>query len=310
VSTASIANNQPAATLSARLRLAAGDIKLSHSIFAMPFALLGAFLARTPDAPWPRFAWQLLLVVACMVLARSWAMLINRLADARLDADNPRTKGRAIASGKLTARDGRVLAGACALGFVGLCSIFWFAFANFWPVALSVPVLAWLAFYSFAKRFTLLCHVLLGTALACSPIAAAIAIDPHALTRTPALYWLAGMVTLWVAGFDIIYALQDADHDARVGLHSIPSKLGKGRAVWISRAMHALALACLIMAGMSDARLGPIWFGACAIVALLLIGEHLVLIRRGLAGLPMAFFTLNGVVSCVVGTLGIIDTLV
>ncbi|MGH7132607.1 MAG: 4-hydroxybenzoate octaprenyltransferase [Phycisphaerales bacterium] len=293
------------------LLLAAADIKLSHSIFALPFAVLGAFLARTADATggWARFAQQLALVIVCMVLARTWAMMINRLADARIDADNPRTARRAIASGRLAYRDGLLIAAAAAALFAAAASCFGWLFGNWWPAILAFPVLAWLAFYSFAKRFTLLCHVLLGSALACSPLAAAIAVDPSALSRTPALWWLAGMVVLWVGGFDVIYALQDVDFDRSTGLHSIPSRLGPRAAIWLSRAMHAACAACLFIAARSDPRLGTVFFVAAALATALLILEHIILDRRGLAGLPMAFFTVNGVVSCVVGVLGVIDTL-
>lgn len=293
------------------LLLAAADIKLSHSIFALPFAVLGAFLARTADASggWSRFSLQLALVVVCMVLARTWAMMVNRLADARIDADNPRTARRAIASGRLAYRDGLLIAAGAAALFAAAASCFGWLFGNWWPAILSVPVLAWLAFYSFAKRFTLLCHVLLGSALACSPLAAAIAVDPSALSHTPSLWWLAGMVVLWVGGFDVIYALQDTDFDRSTGLHSIPSRLGPLAAVWLSRAMHAACAACLFIAARSDPRLSTIFLIAAALATALLILEHAILARRGLAGLPMAFFTVNGVVSCVVGTLGVIDTL-
>lgn len=294
------------------LLLAAADIKLSHSIFALPFAVLGAFLARPAEATggWPRFAQQLALVVVCMVLARTWAMMVNRLADAGIDARNPRTARRAIASGRLSFRDGLFIAAGAASLFVAAAACFGWLFGNWWPAMLSAPVLGWLAFYSFAKRFTLLCHVLLGTALACSPLAAAIAVDPAALSHTPALWWLAGMVVLWVGGFDVIYALQDTDFDRSTGLHSIPSRLGPRAAIWLSRAMHAGCAAALFMAARADPRLGPLFLAAVVLAAVLLLLEHAILARRGLAGLPMAFFTINGVVSCIVGTLGVIDTLV
>ncbi len=295
------------ATPLAKLRAAAADIKLAHSIFALPFAILAAFLARPIDAPWSRFAGQLTLVVACMVAARTWAMMVNRLVDRDFDKDNPRTARRAIVSGRLSARDARLITAAAAVAFVAICSVFSFAYANVWPLALSIPTLAWIAFYSYTKRFTWLCHVFLGGALAASPLAAAIAVDPSSLAHTPALVLIAGMVVLWVAGFDVIYALQDLDFDRARGLFSIPSRLGPDRAIWISRALHAGAFALLALARRSDPRLDAGWlFGAAvALVGLLLITEHAILSRRGQAGLDMAFFTVNGVVSCVVGAAGI-----
>ncbi len=299
----------PANDWSAKLALAAADIKLSHSVFALPFALLGAFLARPAGQPWSTFGGQLALVVLCMVLARTWAMLVNRIADARYDIANPRTTRRAVASGALRPRDAMALAAFCVIGFVGAASVFGFAYANWWPLILSVPVLFWLAFYSFAKRFTALCHLLLGTALAISPLSAAIAVHPPALSlsplATPALFCISGMVTLWVAGFDVLYALQDVDFDKRTGLFSLPSRLGVRGAVWLSRLMHAGAVACLIAAAILDVRLLPIFPFAIAIAAGCLVMEHIVLIRRGLAGLPLAFFTLNGIVSLVLGIAGI-----
>ncbi|MFT3683567.1 MAG: 4-hydroxybenzoate octaprenyltransferase [Phycisphaerales bacterium] len=298
----------PAGTLSERLCLAAADIKLSHSVFALPFAVLGAFLARPADEAWSTSGIKLALVVACMVLARTWAMLVNRIADVRIDAENPRTARRAVASGRLPAGQAKAFAFACAALFVGVCSVFWFLFANPWPVMLCVPVLGWLALYSFAKRFTAACHLLLGTALAISPIAACLAVNPaHALH--PAVLFIAGFVALWVAGFDVLYALQDEAFDRAKGLFSIPSWLGAKRAAWVSRAMHVGAASCLFMAWRCEPRFGAVFACAVGLAAVLLVMEHVVLVRRGLSGLPMAFFTLNGCVSVAIGTAGLIDVL-
>lgn len=297
----------PRASLPARLALAAADIKLAHSIFALPFAMLGAFMARPEGSPWSRFIGQLAVVVACMVLARTWAMLVNRLADREIDAANPRTQRRVIASGRLSARDGLLVALASAAGFIACTALFWVFFGNFWPLALSVPVLVWIAFYSFTKRFTALCHVFLGGALAASPLAAAIAIDPGFVAASEALWLLAGMVLLWVAGFDVIYALQDVEFDQSRGLHSVPARLGPMRAIWVSRLLHAGAFALLCLAARAEPRFGPVFALAVAAVGGLLVVEHVVLARRGKAGLDMAFFTINGVVSCVLGAAGVAD---
>lgn len=299
------------------LRLAgliARDIKLAHSIFAMPFAILGAFLARPEGSSWARFAGQLGLIVVCMVCARTWAMLVNRVADRRIDAANPRTARRVFASGVLSHRQGWSAAALAAGAFIGSTALFWMLFQNPWPLALSIPVLAWIAFYSLTKRFTFLCHVFLGGALAASPLAAAIAVHPASVlawpAAVPAVFWIAGMVLVWVAGFDVIYALQDLDFDRSTGLSSIPARFGASGALWISRALHAAAIGCLVAAGLADARLGWLyWLGVAAVVGLL-SAEHAVLIRRGRAGLDMAFFTLNGIVSCVLGVAGSIDTVI
>ena len=292
-----------------RLTLIARDIKLAHSIFAMPFAVLGAFLARQPGATPARFVGQLTLIVVCMVAARTWAMLVNRLADRKIDAKNPRTAGRVFASGQLTPRFGALVLAVSGLAFMLAASGFGFAYDNWLPAALSVPVLAWIAFYSFTKRFTWLCHVLLGGALAASPLAAGIAVRPEYLLESATLWWIAAMVAAWVAGFDVIYALADLDFDRDAHLNSIPARFGPTGALWISRCLHAIAFAALIFAWRSDARLGPLTAGALALVGTLLIAEHVVLARRGQAGLGLAFFTLNGIVSCVLGLAGSIDTL-
>jgi 4-hydroxybenzoate polyprenyltransferase len=296
------------------LRLIATDIKLAHSVFALPFAVLGAFLART--TPWPGvdarsgaiwFSVQLVLIVVCMVFARTWAMLFNRLADRSIDAANPRTARRALASGWLTPAQGWAAAGGAAALFIAATSLFWFLFRNPWPLILGVPTLAWIGFYSLTKRFTVLCHIFLGGALAASPLAAAIAVNPSSLESVPSIWAVAAMVLLWVAGFDIIYALQDVDFDRSAGLSSIPARLGPGGALWVSRSLHAAALLMLIAATLADGRLGWLFGAGVVLVGGLLVTEHLILIRRGKAGLDMAFFTVNGVVSCVLGVAGCLD---
>ncbi len=291
------------------LRTVAGDIKLAHSVFALPFAILGAFLARNSDSSWPRFGGQLTLVVVCMVFARTWAMVVNRLADRALDARNPRTKNRAFASGRLSPTTGLLVLIACNLLFLAAASLFWFMFRNPWPVVLAEGVLAWIAFYSFTKRFTWLCHMFLGGALAASPLAAAIAVEPSAPNSVPALWYLAGMVVLWVGGFDIIYALQDTDIDRAERLWSVPSRLGVSAALWLSRAMHVGAVGMLVLAWRAEPRFEVVFGVGVGMVVALLAAEHVVLARRGKAGLDMAFFTINGVVSCALGVAGCIDTL-
>lgn len=297
------------------LRLVAADIKIAHSVFALPFAVLGAFLART--GAWPGnagFVGQLSLIVACMVCARTWAMVFNRLADRRFDAANPRTQRRSLASGRLTPGQGWAAALISAGLFIGAASLFWVFLRNPWPLALSIPVLIWIAFYSLTKRFTALCHVFLGGALAASPIAAAIAVDPSSVIlpiwppSVMAIWGLGAMVLCWVAGFDIIYALQDIEFDRSAGLRSIPARLGWRGALWVSRGLHGLAFLFLLLAWAVDGRLGWLFGVGIGAVGVLLVTEHIILIRRGKAGLDMAFFTLNGIVSCVLGLAGCLDT--
>ena len=291
------------------LHLALSDIKLHHSVFALPFAVLAAFLALPADPDWGRFAGQLALIVVCMVFARTWAMLVNRIADRRIDAENPRTARRPLASGALSLRAATITTAISAGAFLLSCAAFLLFFDNPWPLYLALPTLLWIAFYSFTKRFTALCHVFLGGALAASPIAAAIAIDPASLAHTPSIWLLASMVLCWVAGFDILYALQDIDYDRSTSLHSIPAALGPKGAAWTSRALHTTAIALLIFAVITDDRLGVLFLAAATICALLLILEHIILIKRGLAGLPMAFFTINGVVSLILGAIGSLDAI-
>ncbi len=311
----------PAPPALAQFRLVARDIKLSHSVFALPFAVLAACIARPVDSPWPRFAAQLGLVVVCMVAARSWAMMVNRLADAAIDSKNPRTARRVFASGELNAQRGWFIAAAFAAAFVAAASLFGLLMGNWWPATLALPVLAWIALYSWTKRFTWLCHIFLGGALAASPLAAALAVDPAAVGLSPlpgqpllatahhAVWWLAGMVLTWVAGFDVIYALQDVEFDRREGLFSMPASLGASAAMWVSRSLHLAAAAMLWMALRGDPRFGPIFMSGVFVAWGLLLMEHLVLLRRGMAGLDMAFFTLNGIVSCALGLAGCIDLL-
>jgi 4-hydroxybenzoate polyprenyltransferase len=311
------------ASVLAKILLAAADIKIAHSVFALPFALLAAFLAgpgrHTRPAEgssgetygWVAFSGKLVLIVLCMVFARTWAMLVNRLADRRIDAKNPRTAKRAFADKRLSTLDGLLmLAGSGGL-FVGACALFVLFYDNSWPLYGSLPVLAWIAFYSFTKRFTLLCHVFLGGALAVSPIAAAVAVDPGALALLtdsgPSIWLLSAMVLCWVAGFDVIYALQDAEFDTGEHLHSVPAKLGPERSIVLSRALHASCLVALLLAWWLNPNLGRIFGIGVGATAGLLIFEHLVLAKRGEAGLQKAFFTINGVISVVLGVLGIVD---
>jgi 4-hydroxybenzoate polyprenyltransferase len=278
--------------------------------------VLGAFLAGpTPDAPgkdWWTFAGQMALVLVCMVAARTWAMLINRLADRSLDAQNDRTARRVLASGQVRPWHGWLVAAAAAAAFGLAAWGFYLFFRNPWPAYLAAPVLAFLAFYSFTKRFTWLCHLVLGLSLAASPLAAALAVRPDALLNTPSLWWMAGFVALWVAGFDVIYALQDRQFDEQRGLSSVPVKLGIGGAVWASRAAHALALLGLLAAWTSHPRFGWVFGSGVVAVGMTLVLEHAVL-GRSLAKTPTspalhaAFFTVNGFVSCAVGAAGVVD---
>ena len=305
-----------AASTSSVLRSAgeiAADIKLHHSIFALPFAVLGAFMAAAPPGgsgiDWARFGGQLALIVVAMFFARTVAMLANRLLDRGIDARNPRTAGRALPSGRVTTRSAAVVLIVASAGFVGVCLAFGFFYDNWWPAALGVPVLAWLAAYPLLKRFTVWCHLYLGASLALSPLAAAIAVRPDAILAQPSLWLLAAMVLCWVSGFDIIYALQDVEVDRRFGQFSIPARVGEPAALMITRLLHATAVGCLVGVTVIDGRLGIIFGIGVVIVTGLLLYEHLTVARWGTSKMAFAFFTLNGIIGCALGLLGVADIL-
>ncbi|MHC4218447.1 MAG: 4-hydroxybenzoate octaprenyltransferase [Planctomycetota bacterium] len=294
-------------------RIIAADIKLHHSVFALPFAVLAAFMAAAPEGrvtDWRRFAGQLALVVAAMFFARTVAMLSNRLLDRHLDERNPRTAGRALPSGRVTVATALALLAVSAVCFMGVCVGFGLLYGNWWPAWLGLPVLAWLAVYPLLKRFTALCHLYLGSALGLSPLAAALAVDPSAAVSQPALWLLAIMVTCWVAGFDIIYALQDIEVDRRLGQFSVPARWGTPAALWAGRGLHLVSAGCLAAAAALDPRLGVLFAIGTAIVIALLLYEHLTVARWGTTRMALAFFTLNGIISCVLGLLGVADVLV
>jgi 4-hydroxybenzoate polyprenyltransferase len=306
-------NTPQAPTLSwpKRLSIALADIKLAHSVFALPFAILATFIVapitESGSIDFSNLPITLTLIILAMVFARTWAMLVNRVADMNLDAENERTKRRAFASGQLSRRDGFLLLTATAIAFVVTTAGFGFFYDNWLPTQLSIPVLAWIGFYSFTKRFTFLCHLFLGGALAASPIAAAIAINPNLLPESPEVFTLALMVLLWVAGFDVIYALQDLEHDRSAKLNSIPAKFGWKSAIWIARLFHLFALLALIQTWRLSTTLSTLFLIAIILTTLLLIYEHAILAKRGKAGIPIAFFTLNGIISLTLGAMGTLD---
>jgi 4-hydroxybenzoate polyprenyltransferase len=292
------------------LREAARDIKLHHSVFALPFAVLSACVAARGERgiEWSSFAAPLALVCAAMITARTTAMLANRVADAGIDARNPRTAGRAIPAGRLDAARATIFAAASALAFFAVCALFGALRGNWWPLALSAPVLAWIVVYPLVKRVSWMCHLWLGFSLAMSAPAAALAVQP-ARTGEPVFWLLAGMMLLWVAGFDVIYALQDVQVDRRERLHSMPADFGEERALWLSRCMHAGAIACLVGAGAVCPALGAPFRIAIGFAAAVLLLEHLTVRRWGTSKMALTFFTLNGAVSVVVGACGVIGLL-
>ena len=288
------------AALPAKLALFAADIKLSHTVFAMPFALLSTFLAASG---WPWLG-QLGLILLCMVTARTVAMASNRLLDARLDALNPRTAGRAIPSGGLSRGFFAGVLVACAIAFIASTALFGPIYHNWLPLILALPVLLFLASYPLLKRFTRLCHYYLGAALALAPVCAWIAIKGD-VELPPIL--MAAAVLCWTAGFDIIYACQDCDSDCETGVVSVPAKLGVARALWVSRATHIVSLAMLIVLGLSVPQFGALYFTGVALAGALLVVEHSLVRPHDLSKVGLAFFTVNGIISVALGLLGILD---
>ena len=281
------------------------DIKLSHSVFAMPWALLAAVLAGRGQSA-AVLAAKLALVIACMVFARTVAMTANRLFDAELDARNPRTAARALPSGRLSRGFMRGILLLSAAAFLAGTLGFYFFFANFWPIALALPVLAFVSTYPLLKRFTALCHYYLGAALALAPICAWLAVR-GSLATAPIL--MAGVVLLWTAGFDIIYACQDYSVDVAQRLHSVPARFGIAGALAVSRITHAACAALLILLATTTPGLGRCFAAGVGLAILLLVVEHLLVRPNDLSKVGLAFFTVNGIFSLLLGGLGIVDLL-
>jgi 4-hydroxybenzoate polyprenyltransferase len=272
-------------------------IKFEHTIFALPFALSAAAIAaRGHGLTVARIAG----IVVAMAAARTAAMGFNRIADRHIDAKNPRTAGRELPRGAVSLRAAWTLTLASAAAFVA-------AAALLGPLclALSPVALALLFGYSFTKRFTFLCHLFLGLAIASGPAGAWIAVRGD-FTLAPGLLMIA--VACWIAGFDTLYALADRDFDVGAGLHSIPAKFGVTGALVISAALHAVTLGALIALA-PVGHLGVAYLIGVAIVAMLLVYEHAIVRPSDLSRLDAAFFTLNGYVSVVFFVATLLDVL-
>jgi 4-hydroxybenzoate polyprenyltransferase len=285
-----------------RLRDLLGLVRFSHTLFALPFALLGAALAAHGPDGWQGRGRDWLGIVLCMATARSAAMAFNRLADRRIDALNPRTAMRHLPSGQLSVASVAVFTAINAAGFVAATLLFW---PNRWPLLLAGPVLLWLLGYSYAKRFTSLAHVWLGASLALAPLAAWIALR-GGLAWSPLLLGLA--VLFWVTGFDIIYACQDVSFDRAQGLHSIPARLGVRNALHLAAACHAAMILALVALG-TVYPLGRIYFVGVAAVTVLLIYEHALVRPDDLTRVNIAFFQVNIAISLGLLAFGVADLL-
>ena len=265
----------------ARLRTYGSFVRFSHSVFALPFALVGGLLAmRNGGFDW----WRLVWIVCCMVTARSAAMGFNRVVDARFDARNPRTAAREIPAGRMSTREAWVFVAVSSALFVASASqLGWLC------LALSPVALAIVFWYSLAKRVTSYTQAFLGLAMAVAPVGGWIAAGGG---WRPEPFWLAIAIGTWVAGFDVLYACQDVDFDRREGLRSIPVRFGVARAIVISRALHVVTVFALAVVGML-ASLGPVYAVGVALVAVLLVWEQSMVSADDLSQVKRAF-DLNG----------------
>ena len=277
-----------------------GLVKFSHTIFAMPFALMAfVFALKTTEA---QFSWILLLqVVGCMVFARNVAMGFNRWADHKIDGENPRTATREIPAGKISPKSAMTFVVINALLFIAVSSSINLLTAVLSPVALIVVM-----FYSYCKRFTSLAHIVLGLSLGIAPSAAYIAVT-GTLTFAPCLITL--LVLTWCGGFDIIYALQDLDFDRQRGLHSIPVRFGVRGALYISIALHAASIATLILFALSCPQGWLLWTGV-ALFSLCIIVEHILVTPTKQRSIGIAFGTLNGIASLTLATFTILQLII
>ena len=276
----------PSGHLFRNTRVTLEMIKWEHSIFALPFALTGAVLAA---GGWPR--WSIVFwIVLCMVALRTAAMSFNRLVDAEIDSANPRTASRAIPAGLLSR--GFVAAFTILALVIFLCSA---GMLNRLTLMLSPIAIVVVLGYSYMKRITRWSHLVLGLALGIAPSAAWIAVRGG---LDPRIVVLTGAVLLWVAGFDVLYACQDFDHDRRHGLNSVPQAFGLERAFMLARSMHVTMLSMLVWLVVLF-HLGALAVGGLVIVALLLLYEHSLVSPTDLRRMNAAFFTLNGVISIV-----------
>jgi len=297
--------------MAASLRTYLELVRFSHTIFALPFVIMAVLIAiasgnnpasaaGTAPLTWLK---SLLGILICMVTARTAAMAFNRLVDRTIDAANPRTASRHLPRGDVGVAEVMGLIAVSCGGFVAGTLLF---LPNWLPLTLSVPVLAWLLGYSYAKRFTALAHLWLGAALGFAPVAAWIALRGETLLRDPAdilpAALLGAAVTAWVAGFDIIYACQDAAFDAARGLRSIPARLGVRRALGLSRWLHALTLVLLACLPWVVPELGAIYWAALVAIAALLVWEHALVRPDDLSRVNDAFFTANAVIGLVLLT--------
>ncbi len=278
-------------TLDGRGRLVdyANLVKLPHTVFALPFALVGATLAsyRFPVHPA-----DVVLILTAFTSARFAAMGFNRIVDRAIDGKNPRTRMREIPAGRLSVREAAASVVAASAVFL-LCA----GLLNSLCLVLAPFALGWIFFYSYTKRFTRWAHLVLGFSLAIAPVGAYLAIAGRWSEPPAALGALAGAVLCWVAGFDILYSMQDIDFDRAEGLHSVPAALGAGGALLVSRVLHLLSAALFVALGLLVPEVGVAYWTAVALIAGMLAYEQSLVRADDLSKIDAAFFTINGVIS-------------
>ncbi|MDZ7617937.1 MAG: 4-hydroxybenzoate octaprenyltransferase [Patescibacteria group bacterium] len=283
-------------------------VRFSHTLFALPFALLAAAMAwaaNASNAPPTPFRWlDVAGILTCMVFARSAAMAFNRIVDRNYDALNPRTAERHLPAGQLSLAAVIAFTVVCSMGFVAGTLLF--LPGNWLPIAASVPVLLFLLGYSYAKRFTMLSHVWLGAALMLAPLAAWAAVRP-AWSWAPLL--LGSAVLCWVTGFDVIYACQDCEFDRRMRLRSLPARLGVGPALRVAAAMHALMVILLLLLPLVYSPFGVVYTVGVLCLAGLLAYEHAIVRPDDLSRVNTAFFHVNVLVSLGLLAVGLADLL-
>ncbi|MFM7183714.1 MAG: UbiA-like polyprenyltransferase [Planctomycetota bacterium] len=305
--TCSPASEAPAVQRPSRLRTYLELVRFSHTIFALPFAVMAALIAirwggdATLDWTKPRDVLRGTVgILLCMVTARTAAMAFNRLVDRTIDAANPRTATRHLPRGDVGVGEVLLLVVLSSAAFIAATLLF---LPNWLPLVLAVPVLAWLLGYSYAKRFTSLAHLWLGAALGFAPVATWIALRGGTLARDPADILPAALlgiaVTAWVAGFDIIYACQDAAFDAAHDLRSVPARAGVPRALKLAKCLHAVTMLVLALLPLAVTELGWIYWAAFAVILVLLVWEHSLVRPDDLSRVNQAFFSANAVIGVV-----------
>jgi 4-hydroxybenzoate polyprenyltransferase len=277
-------------------------VKLPHTVFALPFALVGATMASYLV---PVRVADVALILVAFTAARFAAMGFNRIVDRRIDARNPRTAMREIPSGRLSTREAALSVTVASAVFFGAAALL-----NAVVLALAPFALGWIFLYSYTKRFTRWAHLVLGFALAIAPVGAYLALTGAWSTPPGVLLAIAGAVLCWVAGFDILYSLQDMDFDRREGLHSVPAALGAAGALRVSRALHLLCVVLFVLLGVLFEGFGVLYFAGVALIGGMLAWEQSLVRADDFSRVDAAFFTINGAISVLFFTIVLIERLI